>query len=119
MSVGVMGMGATRIFLYQGRCDMRRSFDRLASMVKEELNENPLTGDLFVFLNRNQKMVKCLYWDKDGYALWYKRLERGKFVRPSINGCELDQINWLHLLEGVEVKVIKKQPRYKIIDEKS
>jgi len=118
MNGGVMGIGAVRIFLYQGSCDMRRSFDRLASMIKEELKENPLTGDLFVFLNRNQKMVKCLYWDKDGYALWHKRLEKGRFVRPPIKGYELDQMHWTHLLEGVEVKVIKKHPRYRILGEK-
>ncbi len=112
------GSGRRRIFLYQGVCDMRRSFDRLAAMVKEELGENPLTGDLFVFLNRRQRMVKCLYWDRDGYALWSKRLEAGKFIRPMVAGCELDRSSWMHLLEGIEVKVIKKQPRYLISDGK-
>ncbi len=115
----MLRINAGRIFLYQGQCDMRRSFDRLARMVSEELDQNPLSGDLFVFLNRDQKKIKCLYWERGGYAIWYKRLEAGKFIRPDSDTNELDQTSWMYLLEGVEVKVIKKQPRYRIFDEKN
>lgn len=108
-----------RIFLYQGCCDMRRSFDRLARMVTEELDQNPLNGDLFIFLNRDNKKIKCLSWESGGYVIWYKRLEMGKFIRPDLDVTELDRASWMHLLEGIEAKVIKKQPRYSIPDEKS
>jgi len=107
-----------RIFMYRGICDMRRSFDRLARMVEEELEQNPLSGDVFVFLNREQTKLKCLYWERGGYVIWYKRLEAGKFVSPQAVGIELDRLEWTHLLEGIEARIIKKQPRHTIPDEK-
>jgi len=120
---GPAGMGVARIYVYRGACDLRRSFDRLALMVSEELKEDPLTGDWFVFLSADRRKLKVLYWDNDGYALWYKRLEAGRFVIPADNtGC-LDRASWAHLLEGIEARVIKRQPRYrreniKIVEEK-
>ncbi len=97
---------------------MRRSFDRLAETVREELRENPLSGDVFVFLSSSRDRLKALYWDADGYALWYKRLEKGRFIRPSSGNSELDYAGWLHLLAGEEIAIIRRQARYRILDEK-
>ena len=67
--------GVTRIYLYSKPCDMRKSFDGLCGLVRSELGADPLSGSLFVFCNRNRTMVKVLYWDMDGFVIWYKRLE--------------------------------------------
>lgn len=101
-----------RIFLYRQACDLRRSFDRLAYMVREELSQEPISGDLFVFINRRRNMLKALYWDKDGYALWQKRLERGCFALPEISGNEMESLDWVHMLEGVRVSGMKRLRRY-------
>jgi hypothetical protein len=73
---------ATRIYLYRGICDMRKSFDGLCGIVRSDLGEDPLSGSLFVLVNRTRSMVKLLYWDRDGLAFWYKRLARGHFTLP-------------------------------------
>ncbi|MBU0762515.1 MAG: IS66 family insertion sequence element accessory protein TnpB [Candidatus Altiarchaeota archaeon] len=87
-----------RIFLYREACDLRRSFDRLAAMVREHLVEDP-----FIFVNRRRNMLKAFYWDIDGYALWQKRLECGRFCLPGGVENELKRLYWVHLLEGVRV----------------
>ncbi|MBA4398099.1 MAG: hypothetical protein C0394_12055, partial [Syntrophus sp. (in: bacteria)] len=67
---------ATRIYLYRGVCDMRKSFDGLCGIIRSDLGADPLSGSLFVFVNRRRSMITLLYWDRDGLALWYKRLEQ-------------------------------------------
>lgn len=101
--------GTTRIYFYQGATDMRRSFDRLAAMAREQLGQNPESGALFVFCNRRRDRVKILYWDGDGYALWYKRLEQGTFVPP----CQstLCSVQLRVLLEGVVIRGYRKRYR--------
>ena len=99
---------ATRIYLYRGACDMRKSFDGLCGIIRSELEMDPLSGSLFVFVNGNRKMVKLLYWDQDGLALWYKRLEEGKFIVPDRSGC-IDRRDLTLLLEGIVPKRIEKR----------
>lgn len=102
---------ATRIYLYGAPCDMRKSFDGLCGLIRAELGENPLSGSLFVFLNRRRNMVKLLYWDRDGLALWYKRLERGCFRSPDHYASDgrIDRLQLTLLLEGVVPKKISRR----------
>ncbi len=72
----------TRIFISTEATDMRKGFDGLSAIVEHRWGTSPLSGDLFVFSNRRQTLLKLLYWDTDGYAIWYKRLECGTFRIP-------------------------------------
>ena len=76
-----------RIWVATAPVDMRRSFDALAEHVRTVLSADPLSGHLFVFRNRTGQRVKILWWDQDGYALYYKRLERGTFQFPAAGGA--------------------------------
>ena len=101
---------ATHIYLYLPPCDMRKSFDALCGVIRSELGKDPLSGSLFVFCNRRRNMVKLLYWDRDGFALWYKRLERGSFRVPT--SCSTDaRIDRCQLNMLLEVVVPKKVSR--------
>jgi transposase len=95
--------GSTRIFLYRGATDMRRSFNGLSAMVEQILREDPLSGALFVFCNRRRNLVKILYWDGDGFALWYKRLEQGTFRIPCGPGdkAHMNATDLSVLLQGI------------------
>jgi len=70
---------AVRIYLATDPCDMRKGFDSLAATVRESFGDDPLSGHLFVFRSRRADRMKILWWDRDGYAIWMKRLERGTF----------------------------------------
>lgn len=75
---------SVRIFVCLAPTDLRRSFDGLAGMVAGVLSEDPLSGHLFVFRNRRADLIKILYWDRSGYCIWAKRLERGTFRFPQL-----------------------------------
>ena len=72
-----------RVFLCTLPTDMRKSFDSLAGLVEQQLGQDPLAGDLFVFRSKRGDRLKLLYWDSDGLAIWYKRLEEGTFAFPT------------------------------------
>ena len=99
---------SVRVFVARGATDLRRSFDRLSAQVQEVLRQDPLSGHVFVFFNRQRNRVKLLVWERDGFWLLYKRLEAGTFAvldRDEINAREL-----YLLLEGIEV--IRERRRY-------
>ena len=96
--------GGTRMYLFRGPADMRKGFDGLSGMVEEHFTESLFCGSLFIFLNRRCDRVKILYWDHGGLALWYKRLERGKFHMPcgkEGEAVELTSAELSMLLEGI------------------
>ena len=96
--------GGTRLFLYRGRADMRKGFDGLSGMVAEHFAESLFSGALFIFMNHRRNRVKILYWDSGGLALWYKRLERGRFRLPEGRegeAVELTSAELSMLLEGI------------------
>jgi transposase len=105
---------AVRVFVASVAVDLRRSFDSLAFCTQELLQQNPLSGHLFVFRNRRGDRVKILYWDRTGYCLWYKRLEKGIFRLPSGQGegVEINATELLLLLEGIDLSSARRQVRY-------
>ena len=105
-----------RFFLYPAPTDMRRSFDGLSGIVTNILNGDPTNGDAYVFVNRPRNRMKILIWDRTGFWLFYKRLEKGTFQIPphpaEHTSIELSYDVLLMLLEGIDVNSIKRRPRY-------
>ena len=105
---------AIRIFLCIEPTDMRRGFDRLAEMVRSVIRQDPLSGHLFVFRSRAGDRLKLLYWDRDGLALWYKRLEKGRFSTPARVGEDfrIDARELTMMLEGLEEATVRRRIRF-------
>jgi len=104
-----------RIWLCTGPTDMRRGFDRLAEQAQQVTRQDPQSGHLFVFRSRGGDRLKALYWDRDGYALWYKRLEAGTFKLPRLaadQAVELQASELAMLLDGIDLASLKRVPRY-------
>jgi len=107
-----------RIYLYAKNVDMRRSFDGLCAIVQSEFQRDVRLGDLFLFLNRRLDRLKLLYWDRDGLAIWMKRLERGTFQRPAVppgsDRVMLDATELALLLSGIDLTSAKRRKRYTV-----
>ncbi len=104
----------TRVWLCTAATDMRKSFDGLSAMVKHKLQEDPLSGQLFVFINRRKTQMKVLYFDRTGYCVWSKRLIQGQFNYQT-SGPDKQSLDWLGLkllLEGIEVKKTRQYKRF-------
>ena len=104
-----------RIWLYTQPTDMRKSYNGLSTLVKQRLGEDPLSGQLFVFINRKHTQMKILYFDRSGYCVWSKRLEQGQF--HTVTGEALRHaLSWTDLkliIEGIDVQSIRRFKRYK------
>ena len=96
--------------------DMRCGFDRLAERVRAVIGENPQSGHLFVFRSRRGDRLKILVWDRDGFVLWYKRLEIGVFKIPRVEqgtrSVELRASELSKIIDGIDVSKLKRVPRY-------
>jgi transposase len=110
------GAQETRIWLASEATDMRCGFDRLAERVNAVISQDPLSGHLFVFRSRRGERLKILTWDRDGYVLWYKRLETGVFklprVKPDVRSVELRASELAMILDGIDMTRLKRVPRY-------
>jgi transposase len=107
---------ATRIWLAVQPADMRCSFDRLAALAQVVTNQNPMDGHLFLFRSRGGDRLKILLWERDGFVLWYKRLEEGVFKLPRIDAdaksIELRASELAMMLDGIDLRSIKRVKRY-------
>lgn len=105
-----------RIWLAAQPVDLRKSFDSLAALVREGLQGDPLSGDVFVFRNKAADRIKLLIWEEDGYAIWYKRLEAGTFRFPPSPEAqprlEVRAADLVMLLEGIDLSSVKRGKRY-------
>ena len=106
-----------KIFVALGPTDMRRGFDGLSGLVQQTLQQDPLSGHLFVFRNRRRDRIKILLWDGDGYALYYKRLSRGTFELPTPKDAQTPSVEiraseLSMLLDGIELKGRRRRPRF-------
>ena len=105
-----------RIWLAVAPADMRCGFDRLAELAGAVTGEDPFSGHLFLFRGRGGDRLKILYWDKDGFALWYKRLEEGVFklpkIEPGAKSVQLRASELAMMLDGIDLKSIKRVKRY-------
>lgn len=104
--------GNPRLFLCQHPVNMRKSFEGLSALVEHLFPGELLTGAFFIFLNRKQDHIKVLYWDTDGLAIWFKRLEKGSFPKKEKEKTSMTRREFLMLLEGVTPKRL--QPRFSL-----
>jgi transposase len=105
-----------RIWLSTRPADLRKSFDGLAALVRDGLRGDPLSGDIFVFGNKSADRIKLLLWEEDGYAIWYKRLEKGSYRFPAAaDGAEQVEVRAadpIMLLAGVDLASVRRSRRY-------
>ena len=104
-----------RVFLCLLPTSMRFSFDRLMGLGERTFNQDPLSGHLFLFVNRDRDRIKILFWDRDGFCIWYKRLERGVFEMPAGDqaGVELNYKQLSRMLGGLDLRSGRRRRRYR------
>lgn len=105
---------SVRIWVATSATDLRKSFDTLAELVRQQMLADPLSGQLFVFHNKRADRVKLLYWDEDGFVILYKRLEEGTFRFPTADAASVQvrAAELQMLLDGVDLDSVRRRRRY-------
>ncbi len=109
-----------RVFLYRLPTDMRKSFHRLVALTESELKQDPLSGSLFVFLNRRRDRIKILYWGQTGFCIWYQQLEKGTYQVPrqetldEQDTLEVTRSQLSLILDGIDLSSARQRPRYQM-----
>ena len=108
-----------KIYLWGEVADMRKGFDGLSGIVRNEMAGNPLSGDVYLFINRGRNRMKLLVWETDGFVLYYKRLERGRFELPDVTAdgksAKIGYEKLLLIVKGIALKSVKKRKRFKVV----
>ena len=108
---------SVRVYLCLSPCDMRKSFDALHALVRDHLELDAFNGHLYLFFSRRKDRVKVLYWDRDGFALWSKRLEEGTYAIPSAETparrIEMTPEELGALLSGIDLSTATRRKRYR------
>lgn len=111
----VMWPASVRVYLCLTACDMRRSFDGLHALVRDQLGLDAFAGHVAVFTNKRRDRVKILYWDRDGFAIWAKRLEEGTYAIPTAGAeqrLEISAPELGALLSGIDLSQAQRRKRY-------
>lgn len=105
-----------QFYLYQGSTDMRKSFNALSGLVESRMQRFAMSGEVFIFINRQRDKIKLLHWEQGGFVLYYKRLEQGTFELPVLNtvnnSCEIQWSDLVMMVDGISLKNIKKRKRF-------
>jgi len=105
----MLTLSAQKIYVFRSPVNLHKSFEGLSGLVENYFPNELLTGGLFVFFNRPKNKIKVLYWDNDGFAIWYKRLERGTFRVDKDGKTELTRREFFMLLEGIKPRRLNRR----------
>jgi len=107
-----------RYYVYRHSADMRKGFDSLCGLVNREFLMSPISGDVYIFLNHRRNRIKVLHWQGDGFAIFYKRLEKGTYEIPlkktSQNNIEIEAQTLQLILDGITLSSVRKRRRFQI-----
>jgi transposase len=107
-----------RVFLYRHATDLRKSFNGLVALTESKIQQDPLSGSYFVFVNRRQDRIKILYWGQTGYCIWYQQLQRGTYQLPKhdeLDGAEAIEMTRTQLsliLDGIDLASVRQRKRF-------
>lgn len=107
-----------RVFVCRRPTDMRKSFHGLVALVESALGQDPLSGSLFVFVNRRRDRMKILYWGQTGFCIWYQQLQKGTYQLPDhetldlVDALEITRAQLSLILDGIDLSSIRQRPRF-------